>query len=155
MRKRTSGKFSLRARIVLFASTAFALSGAIAAETGRYSPPSLDGYKLDRVKHIDKDQKRDGNAETLVEIFAKDGKYILRYTTRGKQWAWGVIGNVEGGPDDAVNNFALRDSNGDGLYDERYVGEEEFFLPAWIRQLQQVRQSTNPNAKLAAVTLTF
>ena len=108
-----------------------------AVEKGRYAKPSLDGYVLERTKMLDKSPAPDGENETLVEIYVRDGRYILRYLYDGREWAFGIIGNVQGGPADERNNFAVRDSDGDGLYDERYVGEEEFFLPEWLHHLKQ------------------
>ena len=107
-----------------------------ATEIGRFTVPSLDGYVLERSHTLDKDATPDGNKETLVEVYAKDGQYLLRYSTQGQVWAWGVIGNPAGGPEDSEANYALRDSDGDRIYDERYVRDEEYFLPAWIGELK-------------------
>ena len=125
---------------LIAAIAALAASTPSAAfEWGEFPGPSLEGYELERIKHIDKNEERDGEQETLVEIF-NDGEdhYVLRYTTNGVVWAWGIIGDHESGPENTTSNFAIRDSNGDGKFDQRYVGTEEFFLPAWVYNVQGV-----------------
>jgi hypothetical protein len=107
-----------------------------AADSGVYPVPSLDGYVLERTRFLDKNKQPDGKKETLVEIYSAGDQYLLRYSTKGQEWAWGVIGNATAGPDNTEQNYAIRDSDGDGVYDKRYVGDEEYFLPPWVGQLR-------------------
>ena len=41
-------------------------------------------------------------------------------------------------PENIELNYAIRDSDGDGEFDQRYVGTEEFFLPGWVDAVQSL-----------------
>ena len=111
----------------------FGVPDAHAYEEGVYQPPSLEGYHFDKAKKFDKDWPEDGIKETLVERFLNSkGQGILKYTTKGKTWAWGIMGNPSD-RNDTTNNFLIRDSDGDGSYDEKYLGNEGFSLPDYLK----------------------
>jgi len=106
---------------------------AQAMETGTFEPPSLDGYVFVEEKHLDKNEKMDGIRETRLEKYqSRNGERIGKYVTGGKTWAWAVAPNrvdVCRYPD----NYAIRDSDGDGVFDERYrYCGEEFWLPQFL-----------------------
>lgn len=106
----------------------------LAFEMGVFEPPSLDGYLLVEEKLLDKDEVKDGIKETRLEKYqSRSGEKIGKYVTGGKNWAWAVAPNrkdVCHYPD----NYVIRDSDGDGVFDERYrFCGEEFWLPAWTK----------------------
>lgn len=121
------------------ASNAFAVilmtasTSVPASETGVFQPPGLDGYAFVEEKSLDKDEKPDGIRETRLEIYqSRSGEKIGKYVTGGKTWAWAVAPNRKNVchyPD----NYAIRDSDGDGVFDERYrYCNEDFWLPAFL-----------------------
>ncbi len=120
------------------ASTTLALilsiasASALAAETGIFETPSLEGYKLFEVKLLDKDEIKDGFNETKLEIYRNSlGQFIGRYTCKGRTWEWGVKKNNDN--DDVANNYTIRDSTGTGHFDERYGGNEKTYAPAYCK----------------------
>ncbi len=111
----------------------FACELAHAMETGTFEPPSLDGYAFIEEKLLDKDEKPDGIRETRLEKYqSRSGEKIGKYVTGGKTWAWVVAPNRKNVcryPD----NYGIRDSDGDGVFDERYrYCGEEFWLPRFL-----------------------
>lgn len=107
-----------------------------AMEKGVFQPPSLDGYTLDRTKYSDKDTIIDGIKETKIEVFKNSsGQIIAKYTTNNKTWAWAKLMD----PSDVNNidtsiNYVIRDSDGDGKFDEMYNRTEDFYLPNWVKE---------------------
>lgn len=109
------------------------ISDAYPMEKGNFQPPNLEGYTIDRVGYLDKDEMKDGVKETRLDVFKNSsGQLILKYTTNGKIWAWGVV-NKPNDIKDLVNNYVLRDSKGNGDFDERYASNEHFYLPEWVK----------------------
>lgn len=111
----------------------FACEPAHGVEKGTFEPPSLDGYSLVEEKLLDKDEVKDGIKETRLEKYqSRSGEKIGKYITGGKTWAWAVAPNrkdVCHYPD----NYAIRDSDGDGVFDERYrFCGEDFWLPRFL-----------------------
>lgn len=109
------------------------ISPAMAMEIGQYEPPSLNGYVFERSWTVDADQVKDGIRETTIEKFVLDKRrVVLKWITNGKTWCWSVLGNY---PDksDNVNNYAIRDVEGKGIFPEKYPANEQFYLPAWIK----------------------
>lgn len=109
-------------------------ASGLAFEMGVFEPPSLDGYSLVEEKLLDKDEVKDGTKETRLEKYqSRSGEKIGKYVTGGKNWAWAVAPNrkdVCHYPD----NYVIRDSDGDGVFDEQYrFCGEEFWLPAWTK----------------------
>lgn len=109
-------------------------ASGLAFEMGVFEPPSLDGYSLVEEKLLDKDEVKDGIKETRLEKYqSRSGEKIGKYVTGGKNWAWAVAPNrkdVCHYPD----NYVIRDSDGDGVFDERYrFCGEEFWLPTWTK----------------------
>ncbi len=106
---------------------------AHAKETGVFQPQSLEGYEFKKSWTVDADRVKDGIKETTIEKFVLDKRrVVLKWTTNGKTWCWSVLGNY---PDksDNVNNYAIRDAEGKGIFTEKYPANEQFYLPAWIK----------------------
>jgi len=115
--------------ILVLCTTSF----VTAFEKEVFQPPSLEGYVLDNAAYLDKDKIIDGIHETLGEVFKNsEGKVIVRLSTDRKTWAWGIFGNPSDRTD-IINNYVIRDSNGDGIFDEKYPANEQFFLPDWVK----------------------
>lgn len=111
----------------------FACELAHAMETGTFAPPSLEGYAFIDEKLLDKDEIKDGIKETRLEKYQNgSGWKIGKYIADGKAWAWAVAPNrkdVCRYPD----NYVIRDSDGDGIFDERYrYCGEDFWLPGFF-----------------------
>lgn len=119
------------ATITLALILALANTSLLAAETGVFQPPSLDGYTKDR--EFDVDVNEDGINETHVVKYVNTAQDIIyKYTTNGKTWAWGA-GVNSGDKSDITKNYAVRDSNCDGKFDEKYTRTEEFYLPSCLK----------------------
>lgn len=111
----------------------FASTSTLAVETGAFQPPSLEGYKFEKSWTVDADQVEDGIRETTIEKFVLDKRrVVLKWTSNGKTWHWSVLGNY---PDksDNVNNYGIRDAEGKGVFTEKYPGNEQFYLPMWVK----------------------
>jgi len=104
-----------------------------AMEKGLFQPPSLEGYTLSEEKMLDKDKIKDGVKETKLEIYVNAaGQKIGKYSTNGKTWEW-AIKSVQD-VNDNTHNYAIRDSNCDGQFDERYAFTgEEVYLPDCLK----------------------
>ena len=127
----------MNVRCTLAIATISLSVNAYAYDTGSFPEPALAGFHLERVKHLDKDAEADGEQETAIEILkGADNSYLMRYTTNGVTWAWGFMGDFDAGPDNTELNYAIRDSDGDGQFDQRYDGAEEFFVPNWVYEIQ-------------------
>jgi hypothetical protein len=113
------------------------VGSAFGFEKGEFQIPSFSGYTLERVRELDKDNPPDGVPETLLEIHQGPGGARLgRYVTGGRVWAYAVFGNP-GNIDDSGRNYAILDSDGDGVFDERYrYRGEEFHLPRWAKDVR-------------------
>lgn len=110
-----------------------------AKENGIFEPPRLDGYRFEVETHLDMDSE--AGIETKGQKWVNEkGQIILKFMARGKTWAWGVLGNpADRG--DFENNYSLVDSDGDGVFDEKYPVYIKFGLPGWLK-----KEENNPQA---------
>jgi len=106
-------------------------------EKGMFFNPDLSEYALHN--ESDDDGDGDGVNETHVKRYINSkGDTVFSMTTGGKLWAWSL--DTKGGDDgDVRNNYVIRDSNCDGVFDERYRLDAEFHVP---RCLQGVATET-------------
>jgi hypothetical protein len=117
-------------RGLLAACLCMYLLPAGALETGYFSPPGLDGYTLHREHEGDGDG--DGTNETHIkQYFSPTGDSIFNMTTKGRLWAWSQ--SMAGDPDNPAANYVIRDSNCDGMFDERYRLDEEYHIPDCLK----------------------
>jgi hypothetical protein len=90
-----------------------------------FEPPKLDGFNL----HIERDADGDGdgvNETHIMQYFDASGDSIVSMTTKGQLWAWSLnTRNSSTGN----NNYVIRDSDCDGIFDEVYGLDEEFHVP--------------------------
>ena len=60
------------------------------------------------------------------------GDRIFSLTTNEQLWAWSL--DSKGGDDaDISRNYVIRDSDCDGVFDQRYGLDEEFLLPDCVK----------------------
>ena len=106
-------------------------------EKGMFFNPDLTEYTLHN--ESDDDGDGDGVNETHVKRYINSkGDTVFSMTTAGKLWAWSL--DTKGGEDaDIRSNYVIRDSNCDGVFDERYPLDAEFHVP---RCLQGVAAET-------------
>jgi hypothetical protein len=117
--------------------TAFALglalgSGqAVAVEKGGFQPPDLTKFLL--ISAEDADGDGDGVKEThIVRYQDVAGDKLFSMTTKGRLWAWSL--ETPGGEEAASGwNYVIRDSNCDGVFDEKYRLDEEFHVPDCLK----------------------
>ena len=106
-------------------------ASSVARETGSFSAPVLDGYTLSR--EFDGDGDGDGVEETRVRQYRNSaGDSVFYMSITHVRWAWSL--DTHGDDDtDISSNFVIRDSNCDGVFDERYAIDEEFHVPACLQ----------------------
>jgi len=113
-------------------SLAPAPQDATFVEKGMYFKPRLNDF----VPHNDYDDDGDGDGvnETHVRRYiSSKGDTAFSMTTSDRLWAWSL--DSQGGDDtDIHKNYVIRDSNCDGVFDERYSLNAEFHIPACLAQ---------------------
>ena len=95
----------------------------------QFEPPSLEGFNL----HVERDADGDGdgvNETHIKQYFSESGDSIVSMTTKGRLWAWSL--NTR---DDnlGVNNYVIRDSNCDDIFDEVYGLDDEYHVPDCLK----------------------
>jgi hypothetical protein len=92
----------------------------------QFTPPDLAGFELQ--EQHDADGDGDGKNEThIMHYLNQNGDSVFSMTTKGRIWAWSLDTSDDdtGGP----NNYVIRDSDCDGVFDEAYSLEDEFHVP--------------------------
>jgi hypothetical protein len=106
------------------------LKNVSSLETGFFSPPVLDGFALHREDEGDGDG--DGTNETHIKHYYNPaGDSIFNMTTKDRLWAWSR--STVKDADDPDSNYVIRDSNCDGMFDERYGLNEEYHIPDCLK----------------------
>lgn len=102
-----------------------------AVESGFFRGPGMEGYV--KIQEYAADGDKDGEKETLVRRFKNlDGDRMFTMTTKEHLWAWSL--DTAGDDDTQIEkNNVLRDSDCDGLFDERYSLDEPFDLPDCVK----------------------
>ena len=97
-----------------------------------YFKPELKDFALHN--EYDDDGDGDGVNETHVRRYIScKGDTAFSMTTSDRLWAWSL--DSHGGDDtDIHKNYVIRDSNCDGVFDERYSLNAEFHVPACLTQ---------------------
>ena len=99
----------------------------VAMETGVYQPPDLSRFLL--INGEDADGNGDGTKETHIRHYqAASGDKIFSMTTNDEIWAWSMQTHGHGQVGSGWN-YVIRDSDCDGVFDEKYSLDEEFHLP--------------------------
>ena len=124
----------LKRRIVsmLVAAVLIALlQPTYAVEKGSYPPPALEQFQPPSESQGDVDG--DGVNETLIRRYANQaGDSVFSLTTKDRVWAWGIAMAPAAGAD-PVQPYVIRDSNCDGIFNEKYGMEEDFKIPACLK----------------------
>lgn len=107
------------------------LQEVVAMETSYFGAPNLEGYVLHREN--DGDGDGDGVEETHIKHYVgQDGSALFSMTTMERLWAWSLsTPDADAGID---SNYVIRDSNCDGVFDERYGLDEDFHIPDCLKQ---------------------
>lgn len=115
--------------ISILLALVFISGSVLAVEKGDYKAPSLDGFTL--VSEEDADGDGDGVNETHVRHYGNAaGDLVFNMTTKDKLWAWSRQSHGGAGSD---KNYVIRDSNCDGVFNERYNLDEEYHVPDCLK----------------------
>ena len=107
---------------VLLAGMALQCGIAGNAIAEQFKPPSLEGYML----HDERDADGDGdgvNETHIVQYLNTSGDSLV-------VWAWSLNTRTS---ETGHNNYVMRDSNCDGVFDEVYGLDEEFHVPECMK----------------------
>jgi len=100
------------------------------ANATQFNPPALDGYSL--ANEHDADGDGDGVNETHIQqYYNAAGDSIYSMTTNGHLWAWSL--ETKGESTSGPQNYVIRDSNCDGVFDEVYSLEDKYYLPDCVK----------------------
>lgn len=105
----------------------WSLAGHAVAE--QFQPPSLDGFML----HTERDADGDGdgvNETHIRQYLSTNGDSLVSMTTKGVVWAWSMNSNSSSTGNE---NYVIRDSNCDGVFNEVYGLDEEFHIPDCLK----------------------
>jgi len=112
-------------------------------EKGMYFKPELNDYALHN--EYDDDGDGDGVNETHVRRYIdSQGDTAFSLTTNGKLWAWSLDAR-EGDDSDIHANYVIRDSNCDGVFDERYTLDAEFHVPECLVEAGAAEEPGGPS----------
>jgi hypothetical protein len=115
--------------IVVLLLSALICVPVAALETSYFKAPSLDGYTL--LSEEDADGDGDGAKETHVKHYRNaTGDLMFSMTTKGTLWAWSRQSHAGA---ESGKNFVLRDSDCDGVFDQRYSLDEEYHVPDCLK----------------------
>jgi len=104
----------------------------VSVEQGEYIAPELNDYALHN--EYDDDGDGDGVNETHVRRYINSqGDTAFSMTTNETLWAWSLESKAGDGSD--INkNHVIRDSNCDGVFDQRYSLNAKFHVPSCLLQ---------------------
>jgi hypothetical protein len=126
-----SGMMSLPLALFIIVGILAIVGSAGTAEATQFNPPKLDGYSL--ANEHDADGDGDGVKETHVQqYFDASGDSIYSMTTNGHVWAWSL--ETKGESTSGPQNYVIRDSNCDGVFDEVYSLEDKYYLPDCVKK---------------------
>jgi hypothetical protein len=96
----------------------------------QFEPPSLDDFILHAEREGDGDD--DGVNEThITQYVNQNGDSLVSFSSnKGMVWAWSLnTRDSEIGSE----NYVIRDSDCDGVFDEVYGLDEEFHVPECVK----------------------
>ncbi len=104
---------------------------ATAVESSKgFAAPDLEDYLLSEEGNGDGDN--DGIEETHILRYRNlAGDTVFSMTTKGRTWAWSR--EQHGGGASLERNYVIRDSDCDGIFDERYSLDEKFYVPDCLK----------------------
>ena len=99
------------------------------ALASHFNPPSLEGFSPNGENDADGDG--DGVKETHVQRYLNAaGDSIYSMTTNGRLWAWSL--ETKGESTSGPQNYVIRDSDCDGIFDEVYGLDDKYYLPECV-----------------------
>jgi len=102
-----------------------------AAQASHFNPPGLDGFSPSGEQDADGDG--DGVKETHIQQYRnQSGDSIYSMTTNGHLWAWSL--ETQGDANSGPQNYVIRDSDCDGIFDEVYGLDDKYYLPACVNK---------------------
>jgi len=85
------------------------------------------------ISEEDGDGDGDGVKETHIRRYRNlDGDSIFSLTTKGRLWAWSLE-SVGSPAISGSRDYVIRDSDCDGIFDQRYALNEEFHVPDCLK----------------------
>lgn len=110
---------------------ALALQPVAAVEKGEYPAPALDTFQP--AGESEADVNGDGVNESLIRRYVNEaGIVVFSLGTGDRLWAWSMAA-TEGDALDPGKSYVIRDSNCDGVFDEKYGPQEDFEIPACVK----------------------
>ena len=104
---------------------------SVALEAGVYQPPDMTAFLL--ISEEDGDGDGDGVKETHIRRYRNlDGDSIFSLTTKGRLWAWSLE-SVGSSAVSSPGDYVIRDSDCDGIFDQRYALNEDFHIPDCLK----------------------
>jgi hypothetical protein len=100
-----------------------------AAKAGDFQPHSLDGFNM----HSERDADGDGdgvNETRIKQYLNQEGDSLVSMSSKGRLWAWSLNTNNN---NSAVQNYVIRDSDCDGIFDEVYSLDDDFQVPECVK----------------------
>ncbi len=99
-------------------------------EKGVFFKPDLSEFALQN--EYDDDGDGDGVNETHIRRYmSRNGDTAFSMQTGDSLWAWSL--DTQAGDDSNIRqNYVIRDSNCDGVFDERYSLTAEFHVPSCL-----------------------
>lgn len=126
---RRSTRCSAAIAIAALLALASMTTPASAVDTGDYNAPVLEGFAM--TSEEDGDGDGDGVNETHIRHYMNlTGDRVFSMTTKDRLWAWS---SESPGGADPEKNYVIRDSDCDGVFDERYGLDDEFHLPDCVK----------------------
>jgi hypothetical protein len=120
---------SLASRVI--AAILIAVGLPATAQASQFNPPSLEGFSPSGEHDVDGDG--DGVNETHVQQYHNAaGDSIYSMTTNGHVWAWSL--ETKGESTNGPQNYVIRDSDCDGIFDEVYGLDDEYYLPDCVKK---------------------
>jgi len=99
------------------------------AQATPFTPPDLADFNLHDERDADGDD--DGKNETrLGQYLNSNGDSIVSFTSNERIWAWSL--NTRDS-DIGSQNYVIRDSDCDGIFDEVYGLDDEFHVPDCVK----------------------
>ena len=100
------------------------------AQAGQFTAPDLEGFKQHDVRDADGDG--DGKNETqITQYLNSNGDSIVSFTSNEQLWAWSL--DTRDKDELGTQNYVIRDSNCDGIFDEVYGLDDEFHVPVCLK----------------------
>lgn len=101
------------------------------ARASHFDPPSLEGFTP--AGEQDADGDGDGVNETRIQKYHNAaGDSIYSMTTNGHLWVWSL--ETKGESNSGPRNYVIRDSDCDGIFDEVYGLDDEYYLPDCVKK---------------------